>query len=289
MTAPVTFRALALAGRRRLQAAGIGSGALDTMVLLEAASGVTRAGLIARLDDPVPGPAAAAFEALLARREAREPLAYLVGRREFWSLPFRVGPGVLIPRPETEHVIEAALAAFPDRGRPLRLLDIGVGSGCLLLTLLRAFPAAAGVGTDASPAALAWAQANAQALELTPRVRLLEGAFAAGETGPFDLVVSNPPYVATDDLASLDPELAFEPREALDGGADGLDVYRRLLPLLPALLASDGIAVLEHGEGQAEALAGLARGAGLCADWRRDLAGRPRVVVLRRLSAGGAA
>jgi release factor glutamine methyltransferase len=287
MSAVATLRDLVLAARRRLAAAGIDSAALDASVLLEMATGLTRAGVVARLHDPAPEAVIAAFEALVARRAAREPLAYLVGRREFWSLPFQVGPGVLIPRPESEHVIEAALEAFPDRARPLRILDVGVGSGCLLLTLLHEYPAAAGVGTDVGPAALAWAQANARSLDLAGRARLVQGALAADETGPFDLLLCNPPYVATDDLATLESELAFEPREALDGGADGLDVYRQLVPLVPSLLTPDGIAVLEHGAGQEAAIAALARDAGLSSGSRRDLAGRPRVLVLARVSAGG--
>ena len=284
MSAAATVRGLLAAARHRLEAAGIRTGALDASVLLETATGLSRAELIARRDDELPVPAAAAFEALVARREAREPLAYMVGQREFWSLPFRVGPGVLVPRQDSETVVEAALAALPAVDAPLRVLDIGVGSGCLLLSVLSERPRATGIGTDASADALRWARENAVAHGLAGRVQLVLGDLDAGVPGPFDLILCNPPYVPTRELADLAPELAFEPRTALDGGPDGLDVYRRLLPRLDALLAPAGIAVLEHGLGQGPAIAALATG--FVAAPRPDLAGIDRVLSLCRVSAG---
>lgn len=285
MTTRPTLRELHASARARLAAAGIERAEMETRRLLEFATGVGRLELMEWRHRPLPVEAIVAFQALVARRVRREPFAYILGEREFWSLSFRVGPGALIPRPDSETVVEAALAAAPVVDAPLRVLDIGVGSGCLLLSVLAERPRATGIGTDASAAALRWARENAEALGSAGRVQLVQGDLEAGVPGRFDLILCNPPYVPTGELADLAPELAFEPRAALDGGADGLDVYRRLLPRLAALLAPAGVAVLEHGAGQEAAIAGLARAAGLGVESLRDLAGRPRVAVLRAVSA----
>ena len=219
---------------------------------------------------------------LLARRELHEPLALILGHREFWSLEFAVSPAALIPRPETETLIEAAVAAFADRAPPRRLLDLGTGTGCLLLAALTEFPAAFGVGVDRSADAAVLAVRNAVALHLAERTSVVCGDWAEAVDARFDLVLCNPPYIRTGDLGGLMPEVArYEPRAALDGGADGLDAYRRLLPTLARLLAVGGVGVLELGAGQAEAVIALAGQAGLNATLRADLAAIPRALALR--------
>jgi release factor glutamine methyltransferase len=223
----------------------------------------------------------AAFEALVARRMAREPLALILGRREFWSLDFAVSSATLIPRPDSETLIEAALAAFADRAPPRRVLDLGTGSGCLLLAALSEFRGAIGIGVDRSASAAALAARNAASLGMADRAAFACCDWASALDGRFDLVVCNPPYIASPELGDLMPEVArYEPLSALDGGPDGLSAYRHLVPELHRLLSPDGFAVLELGAGQAEAVAGLARDAGFSATTRQDLSGIVRVLVL---------
>jgi len=222
-----------------------------------------------------------AFESLLTRRLAREPLAYIVGHKEFWSLDFAVGPGALVPRPETETLIEQALKAFPNREAPLRILDLGTGSGCLLVTALRLFPNARGVGVDISGKALAWAQANAARHGVSERVAFVLGGWSVAE-GPFGLVLANPPYVAEREMAELAPELGYEPESALAAGPEGLDAYRALGPAVAAALGPEGRAFIEIGAGQ-EASAGavLAAGGLEIVETAPDLSGIPRCLVAR--------
>ncbi|MEK0082011.1 peptide chain release factor N(5)-glutamine methyltransferase [Benzoatithermus flavus] len=279
----ITAGDLLAEGTGALAAAGIGNPRFEARLLLEAATGRSRARLVTEPAEPVPVHETQAFRALLARRATREPMAYILGRAEFWSLPFAVGPGVLVPRADTETLIEAALAAFPDRGRPLRLLDIGVGSGCLLLTLLHLFPNARGLGTDTSETALACTRRNAERLGVDSRLELVETAWAEGVSGPFDLVVSNPPYIPTAEIAGLEPEVSlFEPRAALNGGADGLDAYRAILPDLPRLLAPEGTALLEIGKDQEKVLIPMAEALGFAVTTRCDLADIVRCLRLLR-------
>lgn len=248
-------------------------------MLLAHAHGVTPAVL---LRDPTAPADMARLAPLLARREAHEPLALIVGHREFWSLEFAVSPATLIPRPESETLIEAALAAFAGRDPPRLVLDLGTGTGCLLLATLSEFPGAFGIGVDHSAAAAALAARNAAALHLADRARFVCGDWAEALDGRFDLVLCNPPYIRTEDLASLMPEVArYEPHTALDGGTDGFAAYRRLFPALHRLLSASGVAVLEIGAGQAETAAELARQAGLASDPRPDLSGIPRALVIR--------
>jgi release factor glutamine methyltransferase len=224
----------------------------------------------------------ARYDALLDRRAAREPLALITGRREFWSLDLAVSAATLIPRPDSETLIEAALAAIPDRARVRRILDLGTGTGCLLLAALSEFPPAFGVGTDRTAAATSLARHNAAMLGMADRAAFVCTDWGDALVGGFDLIVSNPPYIRTGDLAALMPEVArHEPAAALDGGPDGLDAYRRILPELPRLLASGGVAVLELGVDQNEAVTGLARVAGFASTTRADLAGIPRALLLR--------
>jgi len=224
----------------------------------------------------------AAVEAMVARRAAREPLALILGRREFWSLEFAVSPATLIPRPDSETLIEAALAAFADRAPPGHVLDLGTGTGCLLLAALSEFRGAIGIGVDRSAAAAALAARNAASLGMTDRAAFACCDWAGALHGRFDLVLCNPPYIPSSDLGSLMPEVArHEPWSALDGGPDGLSSYRQLMPELPRLLSPGGIAVLELGAGQAKAVTALAWEAGFSATARQDLSGIVRVLVLR--------
>ena len=264
------------AAAARLDAAGIPDARREARILLAAALNTDAAGLLRQTEiDP------ALLAPLLARRVAREPMAYILGRREFWGLSFAVTPATLIPRPDSETLLEAALAARPDRTTVRRILDLGTGTGCLLLAALTEFGGAYGIGVDLGPAAAALAQRNAVALGLGPRAAFLAGDWAAALDARFDLVLCNPPYITSPDLAGLMPEVArYEPRAALDGGADGLDAYRAVLAALPALLAPGGVAVLELGAGQAPAVMALAE-PGFIATPRPDLSGQDRALILR--------
>jgi len=273
-----------------LAAAGIEDARSEAWLLLSAATGCSRAALVAGAVDGL-GPAEEnRLAALAARRLRREPMAYILGSREFWSLDFRVGPAVLVPRPESETVVEAALAEIADRGARLRILDLGTGSGCLLLALLSELPRATGLGVDRSAGALAIAQDNADRLGLAERAAFRISDWGHGLAGPFDVIVCNPPYVALADAAGLAPEVrAFEPKEALFAGADGLAAYHALAPDCAHLLAADGVACLEIGQGQGAAVAAIAARHGLrLAACRPDLAGIERCLVLRSASAAGA-
>lgn len=266
--------------RARLTAAGVDSPALDARMLLERAAGVTRMEI---LTDPYRALTSAQRErlaGLLLRREAREPISHILGQKAFWTLELQVTPDVLTPRPETEFLVQAALDQAP-KDTPLSILDLGVGSGAILLAILAERPQASGVGLDASPAALAVAEANAKALGFAERVRLVEGDWAGAPTGPFDLIVTNPPYIPSGELAGLQPEVAlYEPHLALEGGADGLDAYRAIAPLLASRLTPRGYCALEVGAGQAPSVQTLLTQAGLSVkEVRNDLAGHGRVVV----------
>jgi len=275
--------ALRAAGER-LARAGIDSPALDARLLLAEATGFAPPALALHAAEPLDPAAAEHFAALIDRRERREPVAYILGRRGFWTLDLAVTPATLDPRPDSETVIEAVLAALPDRAAPLRLLDFGTGSGCLLLALLAELPAATGLGIDRSPEALAVAAANAAACGLAGRASFRRGDWGAGLEGRFDVIVSNPPYIPTAEIDRLEPEVArFEPRGALDGGADGLEAYRRLAPDFLRLLAPGGLAALEVGHDQAAAVTALFAAAGMIpVGTRCDLGGYERCVLARQ-------
>jgi release factor glutamine methyltransferase len=251
---------------------------LDAELLAAHLLGVDRAELLLRrLDETIDG---AAYGALIERRLAGEPIAYIVGEREFWSLPFRVTSDVLIPRPDSETLIEAAVADFAPDAAP-RVLDLGTGSGCLLLAALHQWPGGWGVGVDRSEGAIRVAHDNARRLGLSERASFVVGDWTAALAARFDLVLANPPYISTDE--ALSPEVArHEPASALYAGADGLVDYRRIVPALPEILSDEGIAHLEIGHRQADFVLEMARDAGLESRLRRDLAGRPRCVSLRR-------
>jgi release factor glutamine methyltransferase len=273
-----TVATLLCQGTKTLRDAGVENPRAEARLLLAHSLGLDPSVLLGRKHEPVH---AADFAALLARRAAREPIAYILGRREFWGMLFRVTPATLIPRPESETLIEAALAHLDGHCRPLRVLDLGTGSGCLLCAVLAELPNARGIGIDCSQAALEVARANAAALGLADRAAFRKGDWLAGVAEDFDLVLANPPYVAAPDMAGLAPELAHEPRSALAAGDDGLAAYRAILPGLGERLRPAGVAVLELGAGQADAVGALARKADLrVAALRHDLAGIPRAIVL---------
>lgn len=250
---------------------------LDAELLMAHALGASRDELLLRrLDDPAP----AAFAPLLARRLAHEPVAYITGTRAFWTIELAVGPGALVPRADSETLIEAAVEHFADRP-PAAILDLGTGPGTLLLAALDQWPQATGLGIDRSAEALAMARANAERLGLAARARFVEGDWATGVAGPFDLVLANPPYIGTGE--TLPREVRdHEPAGALFAGLDGLDAYRAIIPDLPRLIGPHGIAILEIGHSQAEAVGAILAAAGLEWQLRRDLAGRPRALAACR-------
>ena len=249
---------------------------LDAELLMAKALGVEREVLLLfRLDEDAP----AAFEPLLRRREAGEPVAYITGRRAFWTIEVEVGPGALVPRPDSETLIEAAVEHFGDAG-PATILDLGTGPGSLLLAALDQWPKAKGLGIDRSETALAFARANAQRLGLADRAEFRAGDWTDGVDNRFNLILCNPPYVEAG--ADLPRDVAeWEPGPALFAGPDGLDDYRRIAPQLPRLLAPGGIACIEIGATQEEAVTLLFRRQGATVETRRDLAGRPRCLVVR--------
>jgi release factor glutamine methyltransferase len=247
---------------------------LDAELLMAHAIGMAREQLLlSHLDDPAPPD----FGALVARRERGEPVAYITGRRGFWTIELDVGPGVLVPRPDSETLIEAAVAHFGDEG-PRTILDLGTGPGTLLLAALDQWPEARGLGIDASEAALAYARRNAERLGVADRAELRRGDWAEGVEGPFDLILCNPPYVEKGAPLPVDV-VEWEPHEALFADADGLSEYRRLAGAVPRLL-DRGIACVEIGLGQERDVAALFETAGLRVGTRADLAGRLRCLVL---------
>jgi release factor glutamine methyltransferase len=260
-----------------LRQAGIDEPRAEARLIVCHATGLDRTRQLSDAGRPVEQGLALA---LASRRAAREPMAYLMGHREFWGLDFAVGPGVLVPRPETETVIEAVLAELPDRNAKLRVLDLGTGSGCLLLTLLTLYPAAAGVGIDRSGEALAWALCNRRELGLEGRSLLVQGDWLAAVRGPFDLVVANPPYIAPTEPRDL--ETRHEPESALVAGPDGLAAYNAIAAPGLAALRPNGLLALEIGAGQAAAVSGILGTVGFAGiTCRHDLAGLPRAVVAR--------
>jgi release factor glutamine methyltransferase len=267
---------------RRLAAAGVASAHIDARLLVGRALGVGPEVVVAHPERQLEPAARRTIEGLLARRAAREPMSHILGAREFWGLDFAVSGDVLDPRPDSETVVGAALVQVGRRDRPLRMLDFGTGSGCLLLALLHELPAARGIGVDLSASAINVARVNAARLGLADRAAFAVGRWGEGLTGRFDLVVANPPYIRSGDLGGLAPEVArFEPRLALDGGADGLASYRALAPDIARLLAPGGAAVVEFGAGQAAEVGAIMAAAGLAVlAVVPDLADRARCAVL---------
>jgi release factor glutamine methyltransferase len=291
MQAPALEMTTSVAGARRELAtafrnAGLESPELDARILVGFALGLDHAGLTVAAERRITSREAETIAALGQRRLARESIALIVGYKEFWGLRFQVGPATLVPRPDTETVVEAALRALDAQGlrrSPLRIADLGTGSGCLLLALLSELPNARGIGTDISNPALEIARQNARALNLTQRTQFVRGNFADTLAGEFDLIVSNPPYVATQAIADLAPEVRQEPRLALDGGPDGLSAYRTIVADAARVLRPGGVLVLEVGIDQASPVSALLSGAGLAPEEPHpDLAGVARVIVAFR-------
>jgi len=289
--------------RRRFEQAGIepAEAALDADVLARhALGGWERGQLIVRQHDACPAGFAGVFDALVRRRERREPTGYIIGHREFWNLDMEVGPGVLVPRPETETLVEEALsrlspadtgeegATGPSGAVPpahARLADVGTGSGCVGVALARWLPGSVIVATDTSDDALAVARRNAERHGVAGRVRFVRTDLLAGVKGPFDAVVSNPPYVPVADIAGLQPEVRdHEPPQALAGGDDGLDLIRRLVPEAAAALAPGGWLLFEFGFGQAEGVRAIIAAEPRLdfVEIKPDLAGIPRMAVAQR-------
>jgi release factor glutamine methyltransferase len=271
---------------QKLREAGIETPELDARLLLCHAAGLTHEGFVARAWEALLPDVAARLDSLIERRVSCEPVSRITGAREFYGRSFLVHAGVLDPRPDTEILIEAALDLVERAGRrkePLRLLDLGTGTGCILLTLLAELPQARGLGTDLSLAALRLAEANAARLGVASRASFLRSDWLDGVSGEFDLIVANPPYIASAEIGRLAPEVALhDPHLALDGGPDGLDAYRRIAAAAGQVLAPKGQILVEIGAAQGSVVTGLLREKGFLIEKdspRLDLAGRPRVVV----------
>jgi release factor glutamine methyltransferase len=254
-----------------------GTPRLDAELLMAEAFGIERGDLLlSRLDDAAP----AEFEPLLARREASEPVAYILGRRDFWTIELEVGPGVLVPRPDSETLMEAAALHF-GRAGPKRVLDLGTGPGTLLLAALAEWPEASGLGVDSSEAALGYARRNARRLGMSGRAEFRLGDWGEGIGEAFDLILCNPPYVESG--AELPTDVAdWEPAQALFAAADGLSEYRRLAPQIPRLLAPGGLACIELGAGQRDAVAALFEAGPFTIKSRKDLKDIERCLMLSR-------
>ncbi len=272
----------------QLQAAGVAQARRDARLLFSAATGLSHEDIIRDPDAAIRPEQAQAFTAMIARRVAHEPVSRILGRREFWSLDFEITPDTLDPRADSETLISAALSMIEDRGRALRVLDIGTGSGCLLLALLSEFPRAYGTGIDISRGALDVAHRNALRLGFSGRAKFIRcdvqsASWLEQTGGPFDIVISNPPYIENAVIAELAPEVTlFDPFTALAGGVDGLDFYRMITISLVHLLCPDGLVIFEAGAGQAEAVQMLLRQAGLAVSApHHDLGGVARAVTGR--------
>lgn len=249
---------------QKLAASGIDSARTEARLLIEHANGN-----------------AAMLEQVIARRLRHEPIAYITGHKEFWSLDFDVGPGVLIPRPETETLVEEALKVFPDKKARLKVLDLGTGSGAIPIAFLSERPDASGLGIEQSQEAMIWARRNLAKHDMASRLTLQGDDWLMLGAGTFDVIFCNPPYIESDLIAALDPDVKdYEPRAALDGGHDGLDAYRALAPLIAARLATGGRAFLEIGHGQEQMVPEILSASGLeTVRVAPDLAGIPRCVI----------
>lgn len=269
--------------RKRLEAAGVDGPVIDARLLLEAATGASRTDILTDPHRILTAAQLDALETLLVRREAREPVSHILGRKGFWTVELKVTADVLTPRPDTETIVDALLKSLPEAA-PMRLLDLGTGSGAILLALLAERPAWTGVGVDISPAALEVARENAALLRLEDRAAFVHASWTEGQPDhAFDAVASNPPYIPSGDIAALEPEVSVhEPRLALDGGPDGLDAYRHLAPEVLRVLKPGGVFALEIGHDQGAAVEALMQraGAGFCRVIS-DLGKHDRVVIGR--------
>jgi release factor glutamine methyltransferase len=282
--APATLGAVFREGQALFRRAGLPTPDLDARWLLAFAAGCEPAEIVLRAGDALDAAATARARALFERRLLGEPVDRIIGTREFWGMPFRLSAATLSPRPDTESVVEAALACLPEDGARANVLDLGTGTGAILVALLRERRRAFGVGLDRSFEAASTARDNAALNGVADRAAFVVGDWGQALAGGFDLVVSNPPYIADAAIAALEGTVRdHDPHLALRGGGDGLDAYRAILSQAPALLARGGALVLELGHGQEAAVAGLAVSAGLAPGGRarHDLGGVPRALVLR--------
>jgi release factor glutamine methyltransferase len=266
-----------------LQKAQIESASLDARLLLEHVLRVSREQLLLRMEEPVRVGQEQEYLELIARRTNRQPVAQLIERREFWGIEFCVSEATLDPRPDSETLIESVLFYYRGREKPVRILDLGTGTGCLLLSLLSEFPQATGLGIDASDAALIVAKENSLKLGYQARAAFKLGNWHDGINDTFDIIVANPPYIPTDSIDKLAPEVArWEPRLALDGGEDGLNCYRIILSRLPQILAENGVAALEIGLNQQQPIEALIKESGLeVAGVKADMGGIARCIVIK--------
>jgi release factor glutamine methyltransferase len=264
-----------------LKEAGVGEARLDARLLVAHATENETATIFGFPERPIENQQVLLLEASLQRRIAREPMAYILKTREFWSLPFIVSSDTLVPRPDSETLIEAVLEHIPETRRNLSILDLGTGSGCLLLSLLSKFSNAIGIGVDASEAALDIAKQNAAALGLEERATFVVSDWTEKVEDQFDIVIANPPYIPSSDIPNLEADVAqYEPLSALDGGANGLDSYRKILRQLPKVLTDDASIFLESGAGQASAVSEMVREIGFQhIETKKDLAGIERCVI----------
>jgi release factor glutamine methyltransferase len=278
-----TLGAILAEAAAALSKAGLDESRRRARRLVAESLGLSPAALLSRPRQGLEPGEADRVRRMLGRMIAGEPISRILGRREFWGLNFALSADTLDPRPESETVVEAVLARFADRGAPFDFLDLGTGTGCLLLALLAEFPAAAGVGADISAGAVSTARSNAAALGLADRARFFVGDWASALSGRFAAIVANPPYIAEMALADLPPEVrCYDPQRALNGGVDGLVAYRMIAADLPALLMPDGVLAVEVGAGQGAAAAAIFEARGLMIDGiEHDLAGVERCVVLR--------
>lgn len=294
MSLPDLSAAKDIATARRMLAAqfdkaGIDNAALDARLIVGHALSLDHTALTSQATRALTASERDSITAFASRRLGGEPVARILGIKEFWGLPFALSPATLVPRPDTETVVEAALAAIAETRKrdPLRIADLGTGTGAILLALLHEWPNATGLGTDIDPQAIETARANAQALGLASRAQFRLSDFSDDLNETFDLVVSNPPYIPTRDIAELEREVReHDPLRALDGGADGLAAYRAIARRSPHLLRANGVLIVETGIGQAADVAAiLTAGGGLeCAAIRPDLSGVARAVTVRRIA-----
>lgn len=285
--AGLTIEACRRALATQFKAGSIETPELDARLLIGAALGLGHTGLATQAARLITGDESKAIASLAKRRMAHEPVARILGHKEFWGLDFQLSTATLVPRPDTETVVEAALEILRSNSgtRALRIADIGTGSGAILLALLSEFPEATGIGTDISAAALTTAALNARRLGLASRASFVQCEYAAALSGPFDLIVSNPPYIRSSDIAALDRDVRdHDPHLALDGGADGLDAYRAIIPQAAALLGPDGVLIVETGYDQSTPVSDLMRAAELTLPRppATDLGGIHRAVLGRK-------
>ncbi len=281
-SAPATAGDYLSNAHAELANAGIENPSLEARLLVEAGAGISQSKLRGYPETPLPADAQTVLSAYLARRTAGEPLAHIIGEREFWSLTFKVTPDTLIPRPDSETLIDTLLDHLHDREKPHRVLDIGTGTGCLLAAILSEFPNATGLGIDRSAVAADVDKANLTLLGLGDRAEIRPISWDALPAEPFDVILCNPPYIPDADIAALEPEVRdFEPHGALAGGVDGLDAYRGIAARLPTLLTPNACAVFEIGLGQRQDVQAIFEGSGLVVrEIRKDLAGIERCLLV---------